>query len=328
MTTELRKAPYEMPFRELSWAFVDVETTGTHPGRDQIIEIAVLRDAPPHEEPSVALTTLVRPEPHQRIGNREIHGITNRDIRKAPTFESIAGLVMDAVADCVVVAHNAVFDLDFLRESFARVSTKVALPYVCTIELRKLLGLHGPCSLDDLAIVNGIERQHPFHSAEEDASIARHVFWQCIEYAESQGKHSFHELQGKEPPRFLSSLTIPLPSRSASPRLGRASERILTRGWREKVRPRSRHPLDDSYEDGVRRAFAIPDFSTEIVSGLLDLRRREQLAPESWRAIHATEFARFLNNSAAAGALDEIQTIRIRQAMAFLSALGWAPGER
>ncbi len=299
-----------------------------HPSRNQIIEVAVLHDAIPDNRLEIALDTLVRPEPHQRVSNREVHGITNRDIRKAPTFKSVAGLLLDAISNRVLVGHNAIFDIQFLQESFSRIGFKVSFPYICTLELRRILGFRGPNSLDDLAIVNGIRRQHPFHCAVEDASIARRIFRECLEYAGSQGKNNFRELQAKSRSGFMTSLTHPVLEEGKFPQLRRDRHRLLPRDQQAPAAPRRQHPLDDTYKEGLRRALTTQDFGSEIVSGLLELRGREQLAVEKWRAIHAAALAEFLRTSTLSGILDEVATIRVRQAMRFLSSLGWAPGDR
>src|SRR3954452_4665833 len=89
------------------WAVVDVETTGLHPVRDRIVELAIIRldeDGDTKDE----WTTLV--DPGISIRDSRIHGITSADVRGAPRFPDVIGEVLSRFAGHVLVAHNAPFD--------------------------------------------------------------------------------------------------------------------------------------------------------------------------------------------------------------------------
>ena len=114
------------------FAVLDVETTGLVPGRDRIVEIAVVRT-------DVAgrvvdeWSTLVNPE--RSVGASHIHGITAVDVRHAPHFAEVAGEFAARLAGRALVAHNAVFDLGFVRMEYARLGVPIpAVPYLCTLE--------------------------------------------------------------------------------------------------------------------------------------------------------------------------------------------------
>src|SRR5690606_23052487 len=49
-----------------------------------------------------------------------IHGITDADVAGAPRFADLAVRIGTALQDLVIVAHNAEFDVEFLRAEFAR----------------------------------------------------------------------------------------------------------------------------------------------------------------------------------------------------------------
>ncbi len=115
------------------YAVLDVETTGFAPARERVVEIAVVHLDPTgqHEQ---TWTTLVHPA-RSVIGASDVHGITIDDVRGAPRFEHIAPTLVDLLTGRVLVAHNAVFDLAFLRHELARAGVAMPEPPVlCTLE--------------------------------------------------------------------------------------------------------------------------------------------------------------------------------------------------
>lgn len=119
------------------WAVVDVETTGLHPARDRVVELAIVRldqDGQPIDEWS----TLVNPE--DRAPGR-IHGLSARDLAGAPTFRDLADDVLYRLAGRVIVAHNAPFDVAFLQAETVRAGIAWGpVEGFCTMEV--LYGLH------------------------------------------------------------------------------------------------------------------------------------------------------------------------------------------
>lgn len=151
---------------EPRWAVVDVETTGLHPVRDRIVEVAVIRldsNATQIDEWS----TLVNP------GNRtlrgRIHAIRKADLAEAPSFTDIRDELLARLSNTVIVAHNAPFDVSFLQAETIRAGVAWGpVEGLCTMELLRGLGisksrqLHQCCS--ELELYAGRE-----HVALEDA---------------------------------------------------------------------------------------------------------------------------------------------------------------
>ncbi|QWC84462.1 Lsr2 family protein [Nocardioidaceae bacterium] len=114
------------------FAVLDVETTGLSPTSDRIIEIAVIR-TDPHGQVLGEWTTRLNPD--GPVGATHIHGITERDVRHAPRFADIARDLSSTLAGAAVAAHNAKFDLAFLRTEYARAGWRLPyLPSLCTLE--------------------------------------------------------------------------------------------------------------------------------------------------------------------------------------------------
>lgn len=118
--------------RALTFAVLDLQTTGLHPGQgSRVCEVGIVRmrgDGVVLDEYS----TLVNPG--LRISNDEFHGITNADVRHAPTFQDVAGDVLAYLSDAIVVSHNLDFEEKFLVAEFGRLGITLAqVPGLCTL---------------------------------------------------------------------------------------------------------------------------------------------------------------------------------------------------
>jgi DNA polymerase III epsilon subunit family exonuclease len=103
----------DIPLDEVTFAVLDVETTGLSPHfGDRICEIALLRCRGGRE--LGRFQSLVDPGRPISPGARAVNGITDEELIGAPTFAEVAATVLDFVEGSAIVAHNAPFDLSFL----------------------------------------------------------------------------------------------------------------------------------------------------------------------------------------------------------------------
>jgi DNA polymerase-3 subunit epsilon len=116
------------------YAVIDLETTGLSPRSDRVVEVAIARvDASGRVEDEFA--TLINPQGRD-VGPTFIHGISNEQVKRAPTFAEVAPELLERMAGAVVVAHNATFEEGFLATEFRRAGTSVAsMPALCTLWL-------------------------------------------------------------------------------------------------------------------------------------------------------------------------------------------------
>lgn len=97
---------------------LDLETTGLDPAEDRIIEIGAVRfckDESGHYFPEERYETLVDPEMPLPEKITEITGIRNEDLKDAKNAAEALKELHDFIGQDPICAHNAFFDLGFLR---------------------------------------------------------------------------------------------------------------------------------------------------------------------------------------------------------------------
>ena len=152
---------------------VDVETTGLNPGEHRIVEICLITV----EDGDVKEIWTTRFNPEGPVGKTEIHGITDAEVRNAPLFRDSLQDIQKRIRDVVVVAHNARFDLAFLRAEFERSGFKPEwIPSICTLQASNYYQPHlSRRRLADCCEDIGIEIEGA-HSANGDSIATAKLF--------------------------------------------------------------------------------------------------------------------------------------------------------
>lgn len=106
--------------------FFDLETTGINIATDRIVEISYLKVKPNGEE--ITKTRKINPEMHIPAESTAIHGITDEDVKDAPTFKQIAKSLAVDIEGCDLAGFNSNrFDIPLLAEEFLRVDVDIDL---------------------------------------------------------------------------------------------------------------------------------------------------------------------------------------------------------
>ncbi len=104
--------------------FFDLETTGTNITKDRIVEISFLKVHPNGKQE--VKTKRINPEMPIPKESSDIHGITDEDIKDAPTFRQIAKSLADQIEGCDLAGFNSSrFDIPLLAEEFLRVGVDI-----------------------------------------------------------------------------------------------------------------------------------------------------------------------------------------------------------
>ena len=195
-----------MPLRDTTFVVVDLETTGgrstgtaeTPP--DAITEIGAVK-----VRGGVVLgefATLVDPQrsiPPQIV---QLTGITTAMMCDAPTIDAVLPMFLEFSGGSVLVAHNAGFDIGFLRAAAQRCDITWPRPQVlCTVRLaRRVLSREEAPSvrLAALARLFAVATQ-PTHRALDDARATVDVLHALIERVGNQGVHTYADLRSYLP---------------------------------------------------------------------------------------------------------------------------------
>ena len=152
------------------WVAIDLETTGLSSTRDAIIEIGAVRFD--RERTIDEFQTLVNPRRELPQFVRDLTGITQQQVDTAPTFPAVADDLARFIEDAIPVAHNASFDLGFLRQNGIDVGAR----FCDTFELAYLVRPAAKgYSLTQLKRQLSVHQSRA-HRALDDARSARDVF--------------------------------------------------------------------------------------------------------------------------------------------------------
>jgi DNA polymerase-3 subunit epsilon len=106
--------------------FFDLETTGINIAADRIVEIAWLKVDMNGNETSK--TQRLNPEMPIPEKVTAIHGISNEDVKDAPTFNEIARTLAKEIEGCDLAGYNSIrFDIPLLAEEFLRAGVDIDL---------------------------------------------------------------------------------------------------------------------------------------------------------------------------------------------------------
>ena len=156
------------------YAILDIETTGGKFNEEGITEIAIYKfDG---NKVIDQFISLVNPERPIQPFVVKLTGINEKMLRTAPKFYEIAKRIIEITEDCILVAHNAEFDVRILTTEFRRLGYKYKRNSICTVELsQKLMPEQESHSLGKLVRSLGIPMSDR-HRASGDALATVELF--------------------------------------------------------------------------------------------------------------------------------------------------------
>jgi DNA polymerase III epsilon subunit family exonuclease len=190
-----------LPLEAASFVVVDLETTGLSARTAEICEIGAVRVR--GLAPAGVFETFVRPRGVLPPEITRLTGIRAADLRDAPSLDTAMRRFLAFSGDCVLVAHNARFDLAFLDRAVERIEARrLAAPVLDTVPLaRALLGKRaGRTSLASLSRFFGTSVD-PCHRALADAQATAEILVALIGLAQERGAATVADLQRLAAPR-------------------------------------------------------------------------------------------------------------------------------
>ena len=122
---------------DTTYCVLDLETTGLSAKTEKITEIGIMKikDGEVLEE----FCEFVNPEKHIPERVQEITKITDDMVKDAPTIEEMFPKVLEFIKGTVLVAHNATFDIGFLKTIAKDLGYEFDYTYVDTLPLARKL---------------------------------------------------------------------------------------------------------------------------------------------------------------------------------------------
>ncbi len=157
----------------------DLETTGLSAATCKIIEIGAIKMRAGREIDR--FSTFVDPKMHISEEITRLTSITDADVENAPAIEEVLPKFLDFVGDRLLVAHNADFDVGFVRAAAKQLSLEFKNPYLDTVGLSRFLNRDiKNHKLDTVAKYFGLEDFH-HHRAIDDAKILSEIYVCMVE---------------------------------------------------------------------------------------------------------------------------------------------------
>ena len=185
----------------MTFTAIDLETTGTLPYVDRIVEIAAVRFR--GGQIISTFQSLVDPkvEIPQEVTN--INGINNDMVRSKPLIQEVLEPFSKFCGSDVLVAHNATFDFQFLKSAIEKFKTQApAGPLLDTYSLAKK-ALPGMMNYKLATLVRYLKLDfEKLHRAEQDASCCGHLFFHLIQKLEIENWKKLADVSGRQPLRF------------------------------------------------------------------------------------------------------------------------------
>ncbi|UQS87514.1 hypothetical protein MOO44_06915 [Nicoliella spurrieriana] len=158
------------------FAVVDLETTGNNTHDDnRIIQFSCTLVQ--NNKIIRVYSTDVNSETKVPARITKLTGITNAELKSAPTFAEVADKIYKMLSGTVFVAHNVNFDFPFLNQELKRVGhLQLPIKAIDTVTLSQILLPMVPSyRLRDLTSYFNIVHDHP-HAASSDAIATAHLF--------------------------------------------------------------------------------------------------------------------------------------------------------
>lgn len=163
----------------ISFVAFDLETTGLTAGLDKIVEISGIKFQ--NRVTFSTFDTLVDPEIPIPAEITRINGISDKMVHGKPTIENVIPHFLDFIRGCVLVAHNASFDIGFLNAVLKNQNLpQINQSLVDTLTLaRRTIPNQPNYKLQTLAAFFKIDPGNA-HRAKDDAAVCRDIFYHCL----------------------------------------------------------------------------------------------------------------------------------------------------
>lgn len=179
---------------QLTYVVFDTETTGLRPDQgDEIVQIAAVRIVNGRRVEGEVFDTLVNPGRPIPAASTAVHGITDAMVEGAPTADTVIPRFHAFAEGAVLVAHNAPFDMAFLRRLGPAQGLAFDHPILDTVLLSAVVfGQHEVHTLDALTQRLGVTLpEEARHTAIGDTIATADAFQKLLAMLRGRGLGTF-----------------------------------------------------------------------------------------------------------------------------------------
>ena len=183
--------------QSLQGAFVvfDIETTGFSAMKDKIIEIGAVKVV--DGKITERFSEFVNPQIPIPFRIEQLTSINDNMVKDAPTIDVILPKFEEFCRGCVMVAHNAEFDMSFIQKNYEDLGIEREDTSVDTVGMaRFLLPQLNRFKLDTVAKAVGVSLEH-HHRAVDDAACTAEIFEKFIPMCRERDITNLDELNEK-----------------------------------------------------------------------------------------------------------------------------------
>ena len=168
-----------------SFVVFDIETTGFSPEINKIIEIGAVKVV--GGKTVDRFSTFVNPQTPIPFRIEELTHISDDMVVDAPTIDVILPQFLEFCEGCIMVAHNAEFDMSFIKKNALDLGKEFSPTVIDTVAMaRFLLPALNRFKLDTVAKAVGVSLDN-HHRAVDDAACTAEIFVKFIPMLKERG---------------------------------------------------------------------------------------------------------------------------------------------
>lgn len=175
-----------------TYVVFDLETTGLSALKDKIIEIGAVKVQ--NGKITEKFSTFVNPKVPISFEIEKLTGINDNMVLEAPEITEVLQKFLEFCQDAVMVAHNASFDMSFIRQECMKQGFNREFTVADTVALaRILLPALSKYKLDTVAKALGVSLEN-HHRAVDDAGATAEIFVKFIGMLEARDIRTLNQV--------------------------------------------------------------------------------------------------------------------------------------
>ena len=188
---EIVTNPKGQTFQE-SFVVFDIETTGFSPVKNRVIEIGAVKIE--NQKVTGRFFSFINPETPIPFQIEQLTGIRDEMVINAPLIEEVLPDFLSFCEGSILVAHNANFDISFMKHNAERLGLNFDFTYIDTLGISRLLfPSHKKHTLDAVAKHMGVVLTS-HHRAVDDAECTAQIFLKMIPMLIELGASSLQDV--------------------------------------------------------------------------------------------------------------------------------------